>query len=185
MPTEQILATPVYDELAAVYDARYDRPECHAENTAVARHITALRPQPGRVLDVGAGTGLTLDLGLAHPDRYTAVDPSPAMLDELLRKHPTVRDVHREPFTAGSPFTGYDLIVALFGAASYLDPAALQSIPGRLNPGGRAVLMLYAPGYWPDYYTHAPATATPARDTALALPGAAVIPLTNYTVVTL
>jgi SAM-dependent methyltransferase len=46
------------------------------------------------VLDVACGTGRALDLGLTTPDRYAGVDPSAPMLNQLVRKHPTVARVY-------------------------------------------------------------------------------------------
>lgn len=175
----------VYDDLAPDYDARYRTATCQAENTAIRQHITSVLPRGPRptTLDVGAGTGLALDLRITTPAKYTGVDPSQAMLNELVRKHRSVRNLHPTRFTAGFPLDGFDLVTALFGAASYLDPDAIASIPKRLAPGGRAVLMLYSPGYWPDYYCSEPPTAGPAFDAALDLDGE-LMDLANYTVVT-
>jgi hypothetical protein len=179
----------VYDDLAIDYDARYDNPDCWAENAAVKEHIDGLFDghRPKRILDIGAGTGLTLDVRIASPARYTGVDPSQGMLNELLRKHPRVNDLHATVFTADSPLTGYDLIVALFGAASYLAPDAIASIPGRLNPDGHAVLMFYGPGYAPSYYPDpCPHTAewAAACSAGLALDGKVTTFAENYTMVT-
>jgi hypothetical protein len=44
----------------------------------------------------------------------------------------------------------FDLVCALFGAASYLTPAAITELP-TLCPGGLIVLMNYEEGYVPDY----------------------------------
>jgi SAM-dependent methyltransferase len=46
------------------------------------------------VLDLGCGTGRVLDLGLATPARYAALDSSQAMLNMLVLKHPTVAAVY-------------------------------------------------------------------------------------------
>ena len=57
--------------------------------------FAALRSKyPPSVLDVGCGTGRVLDLGLARPERYAGVDPSGAMLNHLVRKHPSVGAVY-------------------------------------------------------------------------------------------
>ena len=46
------------------------------------------------MLDLGCGTGRVLDLGLASPERYAAVDSSQAMLNMLIRKHPKVAAIY-------------------------------------------------------------------------------------------
>lgn len=174
----------VYDLLAPDYDDRYSNPDCEAENRAVVGHVLEHHPtRPRHVLDLGAGTGLSLDLGLATPENITALDPSQAMLNELLRKHPAVTSIIPAPYTADTTIDGtFDLVLSLFGAASYLEPDALKQIPSLLTPEGTAILMFYKPGYYPDYYPTEPATSRPALTTGLALGPST--PLTNYIIVT-
>jgi predicted TPR repeat methyltransferase len=141
-----------YDRLAPVYDARYSTPECRRENEQVANELA--QSCGGQVVDLGCGTGLLIDLlGDRIPaDRYLGVDPSPAMREQFHRKHPKyavalaraedILPIPRPP----------ELIVALFGAASYIDWRTLLRLPQNLaDPGGRLFLMAYKPGYSPDY----------------------------------
>jgi hypothetical protein len=154
----------VYDWLAPDYDARYATPECQAENEQVADLLRDLAPDPVRALDIGAGTGLLLDLNCLKLDGYTAVDPCQAMLNELIRKHPRVTDVHPTRLEdADLNGARFDLVTALFGAASYCTPGAVLGLLSRLTPGGRMLLMFYEPGYLPDYYTGEP----PVYDSSL------------------
>ncbi|MGO3778023.1 MAG: methyltransferase [Canibacter sp.] len=105
-----------------------------------------------RTLDIGAGTGLTLDLGLTEAPRLTAIDPSQAMLNELVRKHPLVARVEPRTFAdtlarrtlAGTQF---DLVLALGGSASYLSHDDWESIMRHAR--GRLVLSAYAEGEAP------------------------------------
>jgi hypothetical protein len=151
----------LYNGLATQYDARYDTPAAHAENEEVRRivvsHFGAYAPT---VLDVGCGTGLVLDLQLTSPQIYTGIDPSQAMLNELVRKHPRVKNIHpgrAEDVLLPAPATPrVDLIAVLFGAASYLPPEVLDNLAARLRPGGLAIFMHYRDGYLPDYHSHEP-----------------------------
>lgn len=76
------------DAFAADYDRDRD-PWCDQQLVDV---ISELFPaQSPTTLDIGCGTGRVLDLGVVHPSTYTGLDHSTAMLNMLVRKHPTVR----------------------------------------------------------------------------------------------
>jgi len=142
----KIKCMPVaYDQVAPVYDSLFLDGESLEENQAVIDMLGDL--QDKSVLDVGCGTGLLLDYVL--PQRYTGIDPSRAMLERLLQKHPeqrgTVLCTPLRSFVGGR----YDVIIALFGTASYLTYEELQRIPDLLMPGGRYFLMFYKEGYVP------------------------------------
>lgn len=105
-----------------------------------------------RTLDIGAGTGLSLDLGLTESRRLTAVDPSQPMLNELVRKHPLVARVEPRTFTdtierrhLGG--TKFDLVLALGGSASYFSPEDWESVVQHAR--GRIVFSAYADGEEP------------------------------------
>jgi SAM-dependent methyltransferase len=103
------------------------------------------------VLDIGCGTGFLLDH--ITPGAYTGIDISQAMLDRLLTKHPErQKDVIHTSLASFADGKRYDLIVALFGTASYLSQDELERTPCLLAPGGRLFLMFYAPGYYPMTY---------------------------------
>jgi SAM-dependent methyltransferase len=176
-----------YDQLATEYDERFLTPECLAENQAVARviaeHSMAYAP---RMLDIGCGTGLVLDLKLTHPSLYTGVDPSQAMLNELVRKHKRVTSLlpGRWEDMAARAGQGYDVIVSLFGSASYIEPRFIPQIPKLATLQGLTVLMHYKQGYVPDYDRSVPDTAAASREAAAAIPGAHVFELNNFQVTT-
>jgi predicted TPR repeat methyltransferase len=101
-----------------------------------------------RVLDIGAGTGKTVDgvLAWAEPETIVAVDISAYMLVELKKKHPRVEiyqgDVLEYLASVPKPF---DLITAfsVFELVDNLD-AVLAALARRLNPGGLLVF-IYEP----------------------------------------
>jgi hypothetical protein len=81
-----------FDEIATEYDQQ--RPPVPRLRAALAEAVTALGLHRPSVLDVGAGTGRLLDLGVTPPDRCAAVDPSGPMLNQLVRKHPSIGAVY-------------------------------------------------------------------------------------------
>jgi SAM-dependent methyltransferase len=169
--------TSIYDVLTPEYDERYADPECEAENRAAWKAVMfpTLGEAPYDLLDLGAGTGLALDLKMVKdkPDLYRAVDPSQAMLNRLLFKHQWVKDVHpvtaEEYLTEADDSRRFDKVISLFGSPSYMDPETIRTIPYLSR---RLVcLMHYVEGYLPDYHTDetAPPYAEESRKAALGL----------------
>jgi SAM-dependent methyltransferase len=142
-----------YDLIAPIYDGLWQTAEAAAENRAVIR---ALGYTGGPLLDIGCGSGLLLDY--LTPDRYVGVDPSRAMLARLTARFPGAT-VHCSPFEAYRTAERFACVVALFGAASYVTPEALNGLWRLLEPAGRYFLMFYRPGYRP--HTHEAAGFSP------------------------
>lgn len=144
---KEIRRASEYDALASAYDGWWSDPEGQRATDEVLQRLDY---RGGSVLDVGSGTGLLLDNGC--PANYVGLDPSQGMIERLLQKHPTawVLPWNFEEF-AGAPQVGqkFDLVVSLFGAASYIDPPALARVPQMLTPRGRFFWMFYAPDYVP------------------------------------
>lgn len=149
-------AVQPYDTIADQYDRLFHEPEYERENAQLADMIGPLREMD--VLDVGCGTGLTLDLWPdIDPLRYMGIDPAARMLAKLKQRHPVPCTMQTKlgsflPPQAPEGLRRYDTILALFGVGSYLSPAELERIPSLLNPGGRACVMFYGEGYFPDTY---------------------------------
>lgn len=179
----------IYDDLAPLYDEKYDTPYCHRENQKVWEIVVGDRYVP-TLLDIGSGTGLALDLHMvtSNPSHrhYRAVDPSQAMMNQLIYKHPWVTDLHPRTFEdyleTPAARARFDTVISLFGSPSYIRPEAIERIPSLATK--RVVLMHYREGYHPDYEDE-PATAAASREAAAALPGAEVSWLNNFQVVTL
>jgi len=142
-----------YDEAATNWDTAHPATANEAETVA-----SLLEPYrgayPPHVLDLGCGTGRVLDLGLAIPARYAAVDSSQAMLNMLVLKHPTVgavypMDVHdvleRGQFTPGQ----FDW--------AFLDGSIPLSEPemSRVRSFARYALVVVSPQEWEVTAPHA------------------------------
>ncbi|MEK7337948.1 MAG: class I SAM-dependent methyltransferase, partial [candidate division NC10 bacterium] len=124
-----------------VFAAFYDWLTWPAERGSLGRRrATLAREAGGRVLDLGAGTGLNLP-HLRGARRYVGVDPDPAM---LRRARPRAiaavvpaalvlaRGEHL-PFPAGA----FDTVLATLVFCTVPDvPAALAEVRRVLRPGG-------------------------------------------------
>lgn len=138
-----------YDPIATYWDSDYAATEEEQVGiTALVDEVTG-GYRKCRTLDIGSGTGLTLDLELTDSFRLTAVDPSQPMLNELVRKHPLVARV--EPMTFAEACerrvlagTKFDLVLALGGSASYLAEVDWAALAGHAK--GRYVLSAFASG---------------------------------------
>ena len=158
----------VYDELAPIYDTRYLDADCLIENEVI-RLLTHEKALGTKVLDVGAGTGLAIDLGIVPTGRYVGLDPSTAMLTQLVKKHPSVHgdglfcfsfedfvDNEKVPDDIGS-------VISLFGSPSYIPGEYMHRL---FTIAPKVVTMHYVEGYWPEYEDK-PATMDDSREEAI------------------
>ena len=169
-----------YDAIADRYDELFSDPKGLEEE---ARVIDLVRCEGGDVLDIGCGTGLLLDYHGQMPG-YIGVDPSQNMIEKAVQKHANRDQFVCSTFEAFETNARFDLIVALFGAASYVDPEALSRVPRMLKPGGRSFLMFYANSYEPVTYQKT-GMLPPSRHlfNRLRWPTGAVEPFGNYWIV--
>lgn len=142
-----------YDAIADQYATLFSAPEFLVEDRRVIDHIG--RVSDKAVLDIGCGQGLLLDY--VRPAEYMGIDSSGGMLKHFLQRHAGYADCIIK--TTLGAFSGgrYDLLLALMGTPSYFSKAERERVPYLLRPGGRAVLMYYAPDY--HVRTHAETAA--------------------------
>lgn len=141
----------VYARAAARYDARWGRYLDRTISTTVA---AVPAPAPGRLLDVGCGSGVLLERLLAREATLEAVgvDASPEMLAVASRRvrgraRLLVADAASLPFRTGA----FDIVTTTSSLHHWSDPGlALSEIARVLAPGGRFVLT--------DWRTDHPAT---------------------------
>ncbi len=136
----------VYDQLASIYDERYQDENSLAENDVVEGVLRGAIK--GSVLDIGCGTGLLLELLSIAPKNYLGIDPSQGMMNEFIRKFPNY------PF-AQTTFEEAELYkfnwaVSLFGSPSYISPS---HYPDLIDAADDYFFMFYNKGYLPDYYS--------------------------------
>lgn len=138
-----------YDAVAKHYDEHYARPIDVVENRTLAR-LLAPHVNGKKVYDLGAGTGLLLDLGLT-PLTYVAIESSSAMLEVLAGKHRTIHaicGVAEAPvvwwdanYLAGCP----DTVTALFAANYFTLLETAMNAFAHMNHGGTLFLHGAAP----------------------------------------
>jgi hypothetical protein len=128
-----------YDAIATAYDAL----QPVTEEMAVEIHsaVASLKGEyMPSILDVGCGTGRVLDLALTTPDRYAGVDPSQPMLNQLVRKHPSVaavypmmieRALRLQLFTPGQ----FEIVTALLSSDEQFDDETFDHLTGIASRG--------------------------------------------------
>jgi len=134
-----------YNALSSTYDERYNTKEALQEDSNVFQVLNKnLHPN---VLDLGCGTGLALDYLSVKETEYLGTDLSQNMLNELLLKHPKIKTLHCDLNSVS--LKGFNTIISLYGSASYLSPSLYKEV----TQAPTYMLMVYKPGYLPDYYT--------------------------------
>ena len=154
-----LVRSDVYDAVATQYDSLYLSPEDLAENELVRKLLhTHFGNYAPSTLDVGCGTGLLLDLGVVSSKLYVGIDPSQGMLNELVRKYPKLHRKSILPGTLASRLPElrtlgrhFELVCALFGAASYMEVAEWEAMLGLSRD--LVILMTLHEGYLPGYWT--------------------------------
>lgn len=149
-----------YDAIADEYENLFQEDSYHEQDLRM-NALANIDLSGKRVLDIGCGTGLWVDLNpSADPKTYIGVDPALQMLRIFTKKHPDFRNslVHEafENFYLGK----FDHIVSIYGGVSYLKPYAVERIPKMLNPGGTYFLVFFKDSYYP--VTHEKLNVEPA-----------------------
>lgn len=125
-PSTYAAGFSAYDSVAADYDLRRDASRDDEVRSRIMHRFGSRSP---RTLDVGCGSGALLDFGVVRPDRYTGIDPSQGMLNELVLKHPGVHRVipaRLEDCTDADLRGPFELVVAM--GVPEVDHRRLQSL---------------------------------------------------------
>lgn len=128
-----------YDGIATAYDQLH--PASQTLIAALRAAVASLSGDfPPAVLDVGCGTGRILDLGLTTPERYAGVDASLPMLNQLVRKHPSVGAIYPmliQQALAARLFTHrqFEIVTALLAQDDEVDDQALTGMAAIASRG--------------------------------------------------
>ena len=70
-----------YDEMAEVYDRRYDQGPGRSYHAHLSEKVMDSLPPGGRLLDIGCGTGLFVERYCERGGRAVGLDLSPKMIE--------------------------------------------------------------------------------------------------------
>ncbi|SRR6056297_911724 len=142
-PSELPHASPLYHHLVPAYQALWPA-VCKRR---IAANLTAMNIPPGtKILEVGVGTGLSLDSYPSHAD-VIGVDLSEAMLaeaeDQIAEEnwdHIRVMPMNAEKLTFDDD--SFDLVTSFHTISVVADPRAMMSEMVRVcRPGGQILLI--------------------------------------------
>jgi len=150
-----------FDEIAEVYDESL--PAHVVEHYLAKRtaYVAALCP-PGRVLDVGCGTGA---LAARLADRgysVVGVDPSEGMLEVMRARHPGLEAVAASGTALPFEDDQFDLVLTVAALHHVAEPEAVRQTLGEMTrvsrPAGRILVWDHNPRnpYWSNLMRRVP-----------------------------
>lgn len=130
-----------YDEIAEIYDHRYDRDRGRIYYSHISRQVMEQIPEGGRLLDLGCGTGLFVRRYVAAGGWAVGLDISRGMIrkarDRCVNSQFTVGDAQCLPFAACS----FDAVSSLLAFSYVKEPEMMLKEAFRvLRPGGALVV---------------------------------------------
>lgn len=142
--------TNEYDLIADDYEKLFNAEQYKAED----KELENLLPFPdgANILDIGCGAGtlykLLNDRSFSGNFRYYGIDPSQKMLDKFEVKNPSVI-TEKTTFEKFMSIDKFDIVISIYGGASYIEPTAVGKIKDLLKDGGRFFIMFYKDDYEP------------------------------------
>jgi ubiquinone/menaquinone biosynthesis C-methylase UbiE len=144
-----------FDEIAEVYDESLPAHVTEHYLAKRTRFVLETSPPPGRLLDVGCGTGALAARLAARGYEATGLDPSEGMLRLLRERAPEVTAVRAS--ATGMPFGdgAFDLSVSVATMHHIADPDSVKRALGEMVrvvcQGGKVIVWDHNPRnpYWP------------------------------------
>jgi len=137
-----------YDKYADEYDYLYSGEEYKKQDF----ELRGLLSVEGSVLDVGCGTGLGAELFNGKYDSYVGIDESYKCIEIAKKKFQDIQKFINVPIR-DFYMRGFDTIISLYGAMSYLTPDEQWKVYRELG-GKKFYLMYYKDGYTPKTKTN-------------------------------
>lgn len=138
-----------YDTIATEYETLFQEDSYHEQDLRM-NNLVSVDLTGKRVLDIGCGTGLWLDLNpTVKPEQYMGIDPALQMLRIFTKKHPEFRKSLMHEAFESFYFGQFDHIISIYGGVSYIKPYAIERIPKMLAPGGTYFLVFFKDTYYP------------------------------------
>jgi SAM-dependent methyltransferase len=127
-----------YDEMAEIYDRRYDQGPGRSYHEHISEQVMAGLPQGGLLLDIGCGTGLFVERYRCRGGRAVGLDLSPRMVERAVDRCPaadwTVGTADALPFSDNT----FDAVSSLLAFSYFQHPERmLAEVLRVLRPGGR------------------------------------------------
>ncbi|WP_292395963.1 class I SAM-dependent methyltransferase [Methanoculleus sp. UBA303] len=130
-----------YDEVADIYDDRYDGNRGKYYHRHISDHVMSVLPKRGFLLDLGCGTGLFVQRYVEEGGEAVGLDISPGMVRHGRQRCP------ESGFCVGTadvlPFRDatFDALASLLAFSYVTDPEAmLRECYRVLKPGGRIAI---------------------------------------------
>jgi len=137
MTTELEKVSRHYDEMADVYDRRYDRNRGRCYYSHISRFVLERLPKGGKILDIGCGTGLFVQEYLVNGGSAVGLDISRGMIGRARDRCPasdfTIGTAERIPFLDNT----FDVVSSLLAFSYVKNPGRVLSEAFRVvRPGG-------------------------------------------------
>lgn len=130
-----------YDEVADIYDDRYDGHQGRSYHRHISDHVMNVLPRGGFLLDLGCGTGLFVERYVEEGGRAVGLDISPGMVRRGQKRCP------QSAFCVGTaevlPFQDetFDALASLLAFSYIPDPETMLAESYRvLRPGGQIAI---------------------------------------------
>lgn len=143
-----------FDAIAEIYDGVFQR---HVQEHYLQRRTRYIRRHApaATAIDIGAGTGILAERLADTGMEIVALDPFPAMLEQLRRRRPGVATVVAHGEAIPFPDNSFDLAYSVAVMHHIADPVKVRQTLTEMvrvtRPGGRIVVWDHNPRnpYWP------------------------------------
>lgn len=144
-----------FDDVAGIYDETLPPHVTEHYLEKRTRFVLSACPPPGRILDVGCGTGALAARLVASGYEMVGLDPSPGMLEVMRGRAPEIEAVQGSATEMPFADDEFDLSLSVATMHHIADADAVRLALGEMvrvvKPGGRILVWDHNPRnpYWP------------------------------------